>query len=310
MPYMRTLAPYMRLPAWNYRIAILSLVAATAIMLALFVVSPSLVQGAPTPSGEAAPMLSSNTQGHSIVSWDNPPITQQSGHRQANANGPATIEECGEEVKAGRALSCTRNSFSVKTVYPDGSYHINWSEWAGRQTGVDRYTVQRLRFMYRHNFESGGASVKYWDYTEPDVNSCWPWAVEIVGREVTRFAWSCNGITNARVDPSGAPTSVEMLETFDDNYTSPSWNGSFEAPGRKHDVPVQALLIPGDRDAPHDDNPQSWRDRLTQQQVDDGTQDLTVTEVEMHLFLVTVHYEDESTRAFHDLVDAGPFPDR
>ena len=101
------------------------------------------------------------------------------------------MSECREELAAGRAVRCARNSFAVTTVLPDGGYHINWSEWAGRQNNVDRYTVQRLRFMYRYNFtlEQDGTAVNEADYTVPDTRSCRPWGVERNQQnEVTRYA--------------------------------------------------------------------------------------------------------------------------
>ena len=261
--------------AWNTRLISLALIAATFAVVALFALSPTSTQG------------------------------------QAN-DSPATINECKEEQTAGRAVACSRNSFTVTTVRPDGSYHIDWSEWAGRHSNVDRYTVLRLRFMYRYNFEleADGTLVEASDYTEPNVNSCRPLAVERNGREVTRWAWACNGISNVREDPSGQPASVEQLAGYDDNSTSVSHSDSLLAPGRKHDVSVRALRIPGDNDAPHADNPQSYNDRLTQQQVDDGTHDLLASDVEMHLYIITAHFEGGARRSGYALVDGGPFDDR
>lgn len=313
MLYTKLLAHYMRLPAFNYRIIALSIIAAIAMFIALLAMTPSLAQGASGSIAKGMVMPSTDTPGQSKMSWDFPPTSRQSSSRQVSPGGPATMSECKEELAAGRAVRCARNSFAVTTVLADGGYHINWSEWAGRQNNVDRYTVQRLRFMYRYNFEreDDGTAVEQSDYTRPDVNSCSPYGVERDGNnEVTRWAWSCSGISNVHVDPDGAPTSVEQLENYADNFTSTSWSGSLQAPGRKHDVPVQALRIPGDKDAPHADNPQSASDRLTQQQVDDGTHDLLASELEMHLYLITVHFDDGSRRYRYNLVDGSPFDDR
>ena len=246
---------------WINRIVPLSLIAATVAMVAMFALSPSWVLG------------------------------------QAN-DSPATMRECKDELAAGRAVLCKRNSFSVTTVRPDGEYNIDWSDWASRHSNIDRYTVQRLQFMYRYNFvlEEDGTAVAASDYTAPDVNSCWSWAAERNSNgEVTRWAWSCNGISNVREDSSGEPTSVEQLEGYDDNWTSASWGDSLLAPGRKHDVSLRALRIPGSRTDAHVDNPQSSRDRLTQEQVDEGTHDMLATEIEMHLYLITVHFDDGTT---------------
>ena len=300
-----------RLPASHYGAFALSLIAAGAVVFALFALSPSLVQGASQGPGEAGPRPAPNAQGEWGIFRDgsSPPISDQ----QIESNSPATKKECKEELAAGRAVLCARNSFSVLTVRPDGSYHIDWSKWASRQSDIDRYSVQRLRFMYRYNaqLEADGTAVEISDCTEPDVNSCRPWAAERNGDgEVVRWAWTCNGISNVREDPSGQPTSVEQLEGYDDNWTSTSWTGSLLAPGRKHDVPVRALKIPGNWTEAHTDNPQSSRDRLTQQEVDDGTHDLLASEVEMHLYLITVHFDDGSTHRSYQLADGGPFADR
>ena len=260
---------------WTTRTVPLALIAATITLVALMASSPSSAQGQAIDS-------------------------------------PATISECKEEQSAGRAVACSRNSFAVTTVRPDGSYHINWSKWADRYSNVERYTVQRLRFMYRYNFEleADGTSVEVSDYTVPDVNSCWPWAVERNNGVVTRWAWGCSGISNVHEDPSGQPTSIEQLAGYSDNSTDESLSDSLLAPGRKHDISVRALRIPGSRDVAHADNPQSFFDRLTQQQVDDGTHDLLASDVEMHLFYITAHFGDGSTRRGVALVNGGPFSDR
>ena len=230
--------------------------------------------------------------------------------RGQTVDGPATMQECREELSAGRAVLCARNSFAVKTTLADGSYHINWSKWADRYSNIDRYSVQRLRFMYRYNFqlEADGAAVNDWEYTAPDVASCRPQAAETdnMGRAL-RWFWSCGGISNVHEDPSGAATSIELL---DDSWTSSSWAGSLEAPGRKHNVAVQAFRIPGSQTEAHADNPQSATDRLTQQQVDDGTVDLLASDVEMHLVLITVHFDDGRTRRSYELITGSPFDDR
>ena len=267
---------FMKSLPWNRRAVPLYLLVAAATVVALLALSPSLVQG------------------------------------QANES-PATMKECREELAAERAVLCKRNSFSVKTILPDGRYHIDWSKWASRHSNIDRYTIQRLRFLYRYNFELevDGTAVDGSHYTVPDVSSCTPRAAETNSLGVaTRWAWTCPGISNVREDPFGEPTSTEQLEDFDDNWTSMSWTGSLMAPGRKHDTAVQALTIPGSQTGAHVENPQSAADRLTQQQVDDGTHDLLATEVEMHLYYITVHFDDGTTLRRSELVDAGSFDDR
>ncbi len=167
--------------------------------------------------------------------------------------------------------------------------------------------------MYRYNSEreDNGDAVDSWDYTIPDVSSCVPRAAgtDNMGAAI-RWAWNCQSISQVREDPFGGPTSIEQLEDFDDNWTSESWTGSLQAPGRKHDVPVQALRVPGSWNAEHVDNPQNSADRLTQQQVEDGTVDLLFTEFEMHLYLITVHFDDGATRRHYDLINGTSFEDR
>ena len=283
----------------NIRTVMLLLITLTVIALAL---SPSLAQGSSTDIEEDQSM-SPSALGVPVG-----PLTSdlQTSPQQVNPNIPATMEECREEMQAGRAVSCARNAFAVTTVLADGSYHIDWSGWASQNSDIDYYTVQRLRFMYRYDFrrEDDGTPVTDSDYTIPDVSSCWPRPKE------SRWAWTCEGLSNVRVDPSGVSTSIEQLRDSGDSYTSEHWTGSLLAPGRKHDIPVRALRIPGDPDESHPDNPQGKTDRLTQQQVDDGTVDLTASDIEMHLYLITVHFEDGSTERSYKLVDGGPFADR
>ena len=270
---------YMSLLAWRRRALALAVVAAVAAVAALSALAPPLAQGAPAG------------------------VSHQ--------DSPATMGECKEEMAAGRALTCARNRFAVTTVRPNGEYQFNWSAWADGRDNIDRYSIQRLRFLYRYNFTRDGNAVDEADYTVPDVNSCRPWGVERNPQgEVTRYAWFCNGLSNAKEDPSGEPTSVEQLEDSDDSWTSGRLTGSLLAPGRKHNVPVQALLIPGNTEEPHPDNPQGWTDRLTPQQVSAGTTDLLASEVEMHLYLVYVHYDDGSVSRHYLLADGGPFDDR
>ena len=293
---------HLELLTWNRRKVALLLIAATATMVAVLALSSSSAHGSSRGIVE----------GMAVSPGDAPPPEPQAGDQQ-DADIPATMRECKEEMAAGRAVRCQRNAFSVKTVRPDGGYDIDWSVWASRHSNVDRYTIQRLRFLYRYNFEleDNGTAVASSDYTMSDVNSCWPRVAETdnVGA-ATRWAWTCTGISNVREDPFGVPTSIEQLEDFDDNWTSTSWTDSLLAPGRKHDVSVQALRIPGSSTDAHADNPQSLRDRLTQQQVDDGTHDLLATEFEMHLYLITVHFEDGATQRHYALADGSSFDDR
>ena len=305
--------PYMKLPSSHYRVITLSLIAATFIMLALLALSPTLAYGSSIGNVEGEAMSPRDSHGKFDLSWDALPAAPHSSFQQITPDSPATMRECKEQMAAGHAVRCSANVFSVTTFRPNGDYHIDWSAWAGRHDNVDRYTIQRLRFMYRYNFEreDNGDALDSWDYTVPDVNSCVPRAAETDSRgRATRWAWNCQGISQVREDPFGAPTSIEVLEDFDGNWTSESWAASFQAPGRKRDIPMQALRIPGSWDEAHADNPQNLADRLTQQQVDDGTVDLLFTEFEMHLYLITVHFDDGATQTRYELINGTPFEDR
>ena len=269
--------------AWDRPTIALTIIAATAVAFALFTLSLSLAQGSPGV------------------------------FQQVDYESPTTMEECRQQLDAGKAVLCKRNSFSVKTIRPDGGFSIDWSKWASRYGNVDRYSIQRYRFMYRYGFqlEDTRSPVNAADYTVPDVNSCVPRAAETNdAMEVTRWAWQCNGISQVYEDPFGEPTSIEQLQGFSDNWTTEHWTGSLLAPGRKADAPVKALRIPGSKTDAHVDNPQGATDRLAQQDVDDGTHDLLATEVEMHLYLITVHFDDGRTQRRYELVDGGPFADR
>ena len=77
---------YWNLLAWRRSTIALSIVAAVAAVAALLALAPPLAQG--SPAG----------------------VTHQ--------NSPATMAECREEMDAGRAVACTANRFSVKTIRP------------------------------------------------------------------------------------------------------------------------------------------------------------------------------------------------
>ena len=70
--------------------------------------------------------------------------------------------------------------------------------------------------------------------------------------------------------------------------TSPRHSDRLTYPGRFNDVPVEALRIPTRA-------PQSLTDELTQQELND-TLYLLASEFEMHLYLITVHFDDGNDR--------------
>ena len=200
--------------AWDRPAIALTIIAATAVACALFALSLSPAQGSPGV------------------------------FQQVDNESPATMEECRQQLNAGKAVLCKRSSFSIKTIRPDGGYSIDWSKWANRYGNVDRYTIQRFRFMYRYGFqlEDTRSPANAADYAVPDVNSCVPRAAEINdAMEVTRWAWQCTGISQVSEDPFGEPTSIEQLQVHGDNWTTEHWTGSLLAPGRKVNAPVKAL---------------------------------------------------------------------
>ena len=142
MHYVELLALYMRLPAFNYRTIALSIIAAIAMLIALLALAPPLAQGASRDVADGMVMSSSNIPGQSKVSWDVPPTSRQSSSRQVSPGGPTTMSECKEELAAGRAVRCARNSFAVTAVLPDGGYHINWSEWAAKPESTEEMRVE------------------------------------------------------------------------------------------------------------------------------------------------------------------------
>lgn len=199
---------------------------------------------------------------------------------------PATMDECSEGLSAGHFVLCAGNDFAFHAVEPDGTYHINWNEWASERSNVSHYTIRRLQFMYRLDFEQDGSPVEDHGFTLPGADSCRPSYYN------DEWFWSCQGINQVREDPDGNPTSVTQLES---NYQDTSYSDSLSAPGRKRGVEIEALVIPARL-------PTGPADRLTAAELGD-TVFLTVTEVEMHLYLITVHFDDNSSESHYELVD-------
>ena len=76
-----------------------------------------------------------------------------------------------------------------------------------------------------------------------------------------------------RIDVTGAYNVRDLggYPTVDGRTTR---RGHFIRADRLSALPAQALRVHGNMDGAHADNPQSAADRLTRQQVDDGTHDL------------------------------------
>ena len=102
---------------------------------------------------------------------DQEPQTAQ----QTEVSVPTTMAECKQQMIDGLALNCSANRFTVKTMRHDGTYHFDWSVWASNHSNIDRYTIQRQRFVYRLNFtrlDDGTAFDPGGEYAEAVPNSC------------------------------------------------------------------------------------------------------------------------------------------
>ncbi len=232
---------------------------------------------------------------------DQEPETAQ----QTQASVPTTMAECKQQMIDGFALKCSANRFSVKTMRHDGTYHFDWSVWASQHDNIDRYTIQRQRFVYRLNFtrlDDGTAFDPGGEYAEAVPNSCVAASAGIVDG-VSMFRWQCDSLSTAYWTPEGAPTTTEEIIEYEHMQTIPRHSDRLTYPGRFNDIPVEALRIPTRA-------PQSLNDQLTQPELED-TIYLLASEFEMHLYLITVHFDDGSTESHYALAEgASGFPDR
>ena len=232
---------------------------------------------------------------------DQEPETAQ----QTEVSVPTTMSECKQQMIDGLALKCSANRFSVKTMRHDGTYHFDWSVWASQHDNIDRYTIQRQRFVYRLNFtrlDDGTAFDPGGEYAEAVPNSCVAASAGIVDG-VSMFRWQCDSLSTAYWTPEGAPTTTEEIIEYEHMQTIPRHSDSLTYPGRFNDIPVEALRIPTRA-------PQSLNDQLTQQELED-TIYLLASEFEMHLYLITVHFDDGSTESHYAPAEgASGFPDR
>ena len=244
---------------------------------------------------------SANPEQSLVFVPDQEPETAQ----QNQASIPTTIAECRRQMIDGLALSCSANRFTVKTMRHDGTYHFDWSVWASQHDNIDRYTIQRQRFSYRHNFtrqDDGTAFDPGGEYAEAVPNSCVAAGAGLVDG-VSMFRWQCDSLSTIYWTPEGAPTTTEEIIEYEHMLTIPRHGDRLTYPGRFNDIPVEALRIPTRA-------PQSLNDQLTQQELED-TIYLLASEFEMHLYLITVHFEDGSTESHYALADgASGFPDQ
>ena len=232
---------------------------------------------------------------------DQEPVTA----RQAEVSVPTTMAECKQQMIDGLALNCSANRFTVKTMRHDGTYHFDWSVWASQHDNIDRYTIQRQRFSYRLNFtrlDDGTAFDPGGEYAEAVPNSCVAAGAGLVDG-VSMFRWQCDSLSTIYWTPEGAPTTTEEIIEYEHMLTIPRHGDRLTYPGRFNDIPVEALRIPTRA-------PQSLNDQLTQQELED-TIYLLASEFEMHLYLITVHFEDGSTESHYAMADGGSgFPDQ
>ena len=244
---------------------------------------------------------SANAEQSLVFVTDQEPETAQ----QTEVSVPTTMAECKQQMIDGLALNCSANRFTVKTMRHDGTYHFDWSVWASNHSNIDRYTIQRQRFVYRLTFtrqDDGTAFDPGDEYAEAVPNSCVAASAGIVDG-VSMFRWNCAPLNTQYVTPDGALTSTEDIIEYEHNRTTPRHTDRLSNPGRLNDVPVEALRIPTGA-------PQSLYDQLTQQELND-TIPLLASEFEMNLYLITVHFDDGSTESQYALAEgANGFPDR
>ena len=244
---------------------------------------------------------SANAEQSLVFVTDQEPETAQ----QTEVSVPTTMAECKQQMIDGLALNCSANRFTVKTMRHDGTYHFDWSAWASNHSNIDRYTIQRQRFVYRLTFTRQDVSTAFDpgdEYAEAVPNSCVAASAGIVDG-VSMFRWNCDPLNTEYVTPDGALTSTEDIIEYERNRTTPRHTDRLSNPGRLNDVPVEGLRIPTGA-------PQSLYDQLTQQELND-TIPLLASEFEMNLYLITVHFDDGSTESQYALAEgASGFPDR
>lgn len=217
---------------------------------------------------------------------------QQVGH-----TSPSTTDECGDLLYSGDAVYCTGGRFSVQTYYPDGTYSINWSNWASEHDNIAHFTVEHKEFQYRDSFKRADTDEPF--NVDPALGDGFvvPGSCEAAVEEVDSegnylsYYWRCEGLYTVDVDTEGNPSSVV---TDAENRLQAWWDGSLASPSRKHDVPVTAMRIPAR-------TPTGLDDELTQAELDD-TVELKASERQMLLFRIITHFDDETSHAFHTLI--------
>ena len=162
---------------------------------------------------------------------------------------PTATEECRQQMRDGSVIRCSANDFSVRTIRPKGDYHIDWSEWhRANADRVDRYTIERLRFMYysntRNPIDNTPADIDATpgvSYVEP--GGCRPTPVANPDGSLSHYRWLCDGLANVRKDLAGNPTAPETVIDFNADWDTPQWSGLIASPGRTYDVPLTGMTV-------------------------------------------------------------------
>ena len=244
-----------------------------------------------------APTTSNNEAGESA---DAPLIAAQ---QQAMLPAiPTTMEECRQQMVDGIARRCMANSFSVDTIRPNEQYHIDWTEWHNANIDrIDHYTVERLRFLYnfdiRHGTEGTLADISATpgvSYVEP--GSCSPTSVANPDGSLSHYRWLCDGLANVNKDLSGNVTAPEIVIDHIQGWDTPLFTGALPSQGRVYDAPLVGMRIPARA-------PQSQDDKPTQAESDD-TVEFKARQVVMHMYIITAHFTDGSSKSHRSLITA------
>ena len=215
---------------------------------------------------------------------------QSSAGGIARGDGPGDPSQNCEGDGVKEVVHCHGNSFATVTVYSDGTYEIDWTEWDGENSEVEGYTVRRQRLLHRTFVGDVGQLDQSLSRTHFKPGSC------VVGRswdQPSMLVWRCRSVSNAYESPSGDPASPEFLVN---NSTDTKISGSLEMRGqRTKELDVVEVPMPA---------PTSWtsvpNEVVVQQEV---------IETEIHLFHVIVHLADNA-RAYHVFIadSANGFP--
>ena len=132
---------------------------------------------------------------------------------------PTLAQQCRDDYAAGRLASCSATRFAVVRVEHDGSYNIDWSEWASDNSDVTGYTITKQKFIYKmYKDDNGSVSGETLANVYDDC-------------QFVDNGWTCDGParTNLFEDWDGNPTQPVELAT---NADITEWSSSLDAAGR------------------------------------------------------------------------------